>query len=66
MIGFLLLGAAYSVTAGVKVTEREEREKKDTANLAILALQAKREEMRQFLLARGLLATEDILDKFRY
>jgi hypothetical protein len=64
MLGLLLLGTAHGVLNDGP--ERRQQEAQNASNLKTLALQAKREEMRQFLLARGLLATEDILDKFRY
>jgi hypothetical protein len=64
MLGLLLLGAAYGVTSDGP--ERRAQEAQNARNLEILARQAKRQARREFLLARGLLATEEILDKTGY
>ncbi len=65
-----MIGLLFGVTVANGILDNSERDSKALGQIAetnkILLRQAKRQEMREFLNARGLVSTDDVLSKFRY
>jgi hypothetical protein len=62
MIGFLLLGVAYTATAGQEERRRDERVQSIADNVQYMAdRERKRRETRKFLAERGLQSDDAVL-----